>query len=96
MKGKLKWLCKSTKSKAKSYVTVTNGDIFKVIDIKFLLIASVTEAEDVVEVHTVAEDMELDCYSPTLVFIITLMESYQVNGYYWIPVQPQVYAITKK
>ena len=73
-----------------------NEDTFQILSLRLLLIVSVAEAEDVVEVHTVAEDMELDCYSPTLVFIITLMESYQVNGYYWIPVQPQVYAITKK
>ena len=73
MKGKLKWLCKSTKSKAKSYVTVTNGDIFKVIDIKFLLIASVAEAEDVVEVHTLAEDPALDCYRYVLVLLVTPM-----------------------
>ena len=54
--------------------TVMNKDTFQILSLRILLIVSVSEAEDVVEVHTVAEDLELDCYMPTLVFIITLME----------------------
>ena len=34
--------------------TVMNGDTFKIISHKFLLIMSVAEAEDVVEVHALA------------------------------------------
>ena len=51
-----------------------NGDIFKIISLKFLLIVSVAETIEVVEVHTLAGDPALEYYRSTLVFIITLME----------------------
>ena len=51
---------------------VMNGYIFQLIAPKFLLIMSVSETEDVVEVHALAEDLALDCYKSALVFFITL------------------------
>ena len=39
-----------------------NGDIFQIIDPKLLLIVSVVESLDVVEVHILAEDLALDCF----------------------------------
>ena len=51
-----------------------NGDKFQIIDIKFLLIVSVSDEADVVEVHTLVEDPELDCYRLALVLIRTMME----------------------
>ena len=50
-----------------------NGDTFQIITLKFLLSVSVAEATDVVEVHALAEDMELECYRPASVFLRTLM-----------------------
>ena len=54
--------------------TVMNWDKFKIIPLRLLLILSVTDAVDVVEVHALAEDMALDCYRPALVFLRTLMK----------------------
>ena len=54
--------------------TVVNGDTFQIITLKLLLIVSVAEAADVVEVHALAEDLALDCYRHALVFLIALME----------------------
>ena len=51
-----------------------NGDTFKIIDLKFLLIVSVAEAAEVVEVHALAEYPAQDYYKPALIFIITLVE----------------------
>ena len=53
---------------------VMNGDTFQIIYIKFLLIVSVAEAVDVVEVHALAEDPALECYRFALVLLRTLME----------------------
>ena len=39
-----------------------NGDTFQIIALKFLLIVSVAEAADMVKVHALTEDLELDCY----------------------------------
>ena len=50
-----------------------NGDIFKIISLKFVLIVSMAEAADMVEVHVPAEDTEMECYRPTLVLLRTLM-----------------------
>ena len=61
--------------------TVMNGDTLQIIALKFLLIMSVAEASDVVEVHALEEDTELDCYISALFLIRTLMEWFQVHGY---------------
>ena len=53
---------------------VINGEIFHRIPFKLLLVVSVPEAEEVVEVNALAEDPELECYRPTLSFFSTLME----------------------
>ena len=47
---------------------VINGDTFQMIPLKLLLIVSVEEAADVVEVNALAEDTALDCYRSLLVF----------------------------
>ena len=47
---------------------------YKIFPLKFLLIVSVAEAANVVEVHTLAEDMELEYYRSALIFLRTLME----------------------
>ena len=73
-----------------------NGEIFQIIFLKFLLIVSVAEEADVVEVHALEEDPALDCYRSALVFLGTLMNLFQVRGYSWMPVKPQVYAISMK
>ena len=73
-----------------------NEDTFIIISLKLHLIMSMAEAVDVVEVHALAEDPALDCYRSTLVLFRILMERFQVNGYSWIPFQPQVYAIANK
>ena len=54
--------------------TVMNGDTLQIIELKLLLIVSVAEAVDVVEVHKLVEDPALDCYISTLVLFRTLME----------------------
>ena len=36
---------------------VTNGDIFQIVDLRFILVVSVAEAEDVAEVHILAENL---------------------------------------
>ena len=54
--------------------TVMNGDTFQIISLKFLLIMSMTEAADEVEVHAMAEDPSLDCYISAIGLLITLME----------------------
>ena len=56
-----------------------NGDTFKIIPLKFLLIVSVAEAADAVEVHALVEDPALECYRSALVLIITMMELFQVH-----------------
>ena len=76
--------------------TVMNGERFQNISLKFLLIVSMAEDPDVVELHALAEDLALDCYRSVLLFLRTLMELFQVHGCSWIPVRPQVCAITKK
>ena len=76
--------------------TVMNGDIFQIISHKFLLIVSVLEGEDVVEVHVLVNDPALYCYILQLVLFSMLMECFQAHGYSWIPVWPQVYTIIKK
>ena len=48
--------------------TVMNGDTFQIISLKLPPIMSVAEVADVVEVHTIAEDLDLECYRSTLVF----------------------------
>ena len=54
--------------------TVMNGDTFQIISLKLLLILSVSEAADVVEVHALAEDLALDCYRSVLVLLRKIME----------------------
>ena len=54
--------------------TFMNGDTFQIIYLRLLLIMSVAEAADVVEVHALAEDTALEYYISALVFLITLME----------------------
>ena len=54
--------------------TVMNGDTFQIIALRFLLIVSVAEAVDVVEVHALPEDPALDCYRSAFVLLRTLME----------------------
>ena len=71
-----------------------NGDKSQIITLKFFLIVSVVVAEDVVEVHVLVEYLALDYYISALVLLITLLEIFQVHGYSWIPVWPQVYEIT--
>ena len=50
-----------------------NGNILQMISLRFLLIVSVAESDDVLEVHVLAEAPELDCYISVLVFLSTLM-----------------------
>ena len=50
------------------------GNIFQIIPLKLILIVSVAEAEDVVEVHILAEYPILKCYISALVILITVME----------------------
>ena len=76
--------------------TIINRDILPIILFIFLLIMSVADATDVVQVHTLAKDPALERYRSALGFLITLMERFQDCGNSWIHVQPQVYAITKK
>ena len=59
---------------------VINGDTFQMISLKLLLIVSVEEAADVVEVNALAEDTALDCYRSLLVLLRILMEQFQVHG----------------
>ena len=51
-----------------------NEDTFQILSLRLLLIVSVAEAEDVVEVHILAEDPILKCYISALVILITVME----------------------
>ena len=51
-----------------------NGDTFQIIALRFLLIVSMAEAADVVEVRAMAEDPALDCYRSAFVLLITTME----------------------
>ena len=53
--------------------TIMNGYIFQIISLKFLLIISVAEAADLVEVHVLEKDPTLECYRFSLVFLRTLM-----------------------
>ena len=53
--------------------TSMNGDTFQIISLKFLLIVSMVEAADVVEVHELAEYQVLYCYISALVLIRTLI-----------------------
>ena len=53
---------------------VMNGDTLQIISLRFLLIMSVAEASDVVEVYALAEDVALDCYIPACVLIRIPME----------------------
>ena len=54
--------------------TVMNGDTFQIISLKLLLILSVSEAADVVELHALAEDLALDCYRSVFVLLRKIME----------------------
>ena len=55
-------------------ITVMNGNKFQTIDLKYLLIVSMLEAVDVVEVHALVEDPALDCYRTALFLLRNLTE----------------------
>ena len=57
-----------------------NGDISQIIALKFLMIVYVTEAVEVVEVHTLAEYPTLDCYISVFFLLSMLMELFQGRG----------------
>ena len=61
--------------------TVMNGETFQIVSLGFLLIVSVVETADMVEVHTLEEDLVMYCYRSVLVF---LKNTYGMISSSWI------------